>query len=146
MRSRRSGRLRCDAAARLRLHPEVHSSASFAGWGKQCLRSDAELIADLFTGSTRFSTLRLTLHSACDVICVPNNSLSLERGLTVDHHGDVHKVDLPAGLHAGLAPVHALVSLGHLMDLQVVVGQHLEPAFTAQARRRGGRTVRKNSV
>jgi len=56
--------------------------------------------------------------------------------LTVDHHGDVHEVDLAAGLHAGLAAVHALVGLGHLMDLEVVVWQHLEPAFTAPAKRR----------
>lgn len=52
--------------------------------------------------------------------------------LTVDHHGDVHKVDLASGLDAGLAAVHALVSLGDLLDLQVVVRQHLEPAFTAR--------------
>lgn len=37
--------------------------------------------------------------------------------LTVDDHSDVHKIDLATGLDAGLAAVHALVSLGHLMDL-----------------------------
>lgn len=61
--------------------------------------------------------------------------------LTVDHHGDVHKVDLPACLHAGLAAVHALVGLGDLMDLQVVVCQHLEPAFTAEVKK--GRVERR---
>lgn len=57
-------------------------------------------------------------------------------GLTVDDHGYVHKVDLPSGLHAGLAAVNALVRLGHLADLQVVVWQHLKPAFTGQEERR----------
>lgn len=53
--------------------------------------------------------------------------------LTVDDHGYVHKVDLPTGLHAGLAAVNALIRLRHLVDLQVVVWQHLEPAFTGGA-------------
>lgn len=59
--------------------------------------------------------------------------------LTIDHHSDVHKIDLTAGLYARLAAVHALVSLGHLMDLQVVVCQHLELAFITQAKRRTDR-------
>lgn len=56
--------------------------------------------------------------------------------LTIDHHCNVHKIDLPACLYAGFTAVHTLVSLGHLMDLQVVVWQHLEPAFTAHVKRR----------
>lgn len=54
--------------------------------------------------------------------------------LTVDNHGDVHEVDLAPRLHAGLAAVHALVRLGHLADLQVVVGQNLVPAFPRRRR------------
>lgn len=60
----------------------------------------------------------------------------IKSSLTIDHHCNVHKIDLPACLYAGFTAVHTLVSLGHLMDLQVVVWQHLEPAFTAHVKRR----------
>ena len=49
--------------------------------------------------------------------------------LTVHHHSDIHKVDLATGLHSRLTAVHPLVSLGHLVDLEIVVGKNLEPAF-----------------
>lgn len=70
----------------------------------------------------------------------PSGSKTLEvdsaaaAALTVDNHGDVHEVDLAPRLHAGLAAVHALVRLGHLVDLQVVVGQNLVPAFPERRR------------
>lgn len=55
--------------------------------------------------------------------------------LTVDHDSDIHKVDLTASLHAGLTAVHALVCFGHMVDLQAVVCQHLEPACDAQGKK-----------
>ena len=63
--------------------------------------------------------------------------------LTVDDNGDVHEVDLTTCLDAGLAAVHALVGVGHLMDLEVVIGQHLEPPFNRGGERERGREARR---
>lgn len=47
--------------------------------------------------------------------------------LTVHYDLDDPEVDLPAGHDASLTGVHALVSLLDPTDLEVVVGQDLEP-------------------
>ena len=76
----------------------------------------------------------------------PDSGALLMSQLTVDDNGDVHEVDLAACLDAGLAAVQALVGVGHLMDLEVVIGQHLEPPFNRGGEREGKRSKKGSAI